>query len=264
MSNPINFLAGFSINFFILSLMCGEAHGWGWYNYTEATVYTACLDEAVENPEGKWSDFCSIGLNFCYGIFCDEGLTPNKNLKCEYSKYMIESNDTMRGYVFFHDDSPNYTITTKSQEYLKELKTRVNRNDSSVYVREYDYNVYNIYLQYFNREWIAPYTFESNTMLFLVIDDSHNIAVIDYQCSLVYIRIKALEYVMHYSGSLNLKQRMMAIRVLTILSSISLFIVAIFYACIRELRSNIIGKLTLVLAISVANNLIAVETTNGK
>jgi sensor histidine kinase regulating citrate/malate metabolism len=87
--------------------------------------------------------------------------------------------------------------------------------------------------------------------------------VIDYRCSLVDIRLKALDYVMHYSGSLNLKQRMMIIMVLTILSAISLFIVAIFYACIRELRSNIIGKLTLVLAISVANNLIAVETTDG-
>jgi hypothetical protein len=41
-------------------------------------------------------------------------------------------------------------------------------------------------------------------------------------------------------------------RVLTILSAISLFIVAIFYACIRELRSNIIGKLILMLAISDA------------
>jgi hypothetical protein len=160
MSNPFNFLAGFLINFFILSLICGEAHGWGWYNYTEATVYTNYLDGSVQNPEGKWTDFCETGDNFCYGLFCDEGLQLNKDLECEYSKYFIESksNDIMSGYEFFHDDSPNYTITTKSQEYFKELKARVNRNDSSVYFRELDKYVLFIYLQYFNREWIAPVT----------------------------------------------------------------------------------------------------------
>jgi hypothetical protein len=46
----------------------------------------------------------------------------------------------------------------------------------------------------------------------------------------------------------------------TIMSSISLFIVAISYACIRELRSNIIGKSVLVLAICNAVYIIAMET----
>jgi hypothetical protein len=50
-------------------------------------------------------------------------------------------------------------------------------------------------------------------------------------------------------------------RVLCILSSVSLFIVAIFYACIRELRSNIIGKIVLVMAICEAISIVAVETS---
>jgi hypothetical protein len=132
MTNPFNFLAGFLINFFILSLICGEAHGWGFYNYTEATVYTDYLDEAVQDPGGKWTDFCSTGGNFCYGLLCDEKQQFNENWKCEEVNYDLGFQLTNFGFVFFHDDSPNYTITTKSQEYFKELKARVNNNDSSV------------------------------------------------------------------------------------------------------------------------------------
>jgi hypothetical protein len=192
MTDPFNFFAGFLINFFILSLICGEAHGWGWYNYTEATVYTNYTNEAVQNPTGKWTDYCETGDNYCFGLFCDENQYLTEDWKCEYSKTFIGAPYFDYGFVFFHDDSPNYTITTKSQEYFKELKARVNRNDSSVYVKDvddYDYLV-SVYRSLFNRSRIAPYTFESNTMLFLVIDETPKLELIDYHCSLVYIRLK--------------------------------------------------------------------------
>jgi hypothetical protein len=196
MTDPFNFLAGFSINFFILSLICGEARGWGWYNYTEAIVYTDYLDESVQNPEGKWTDFCSTGENYCFGLFCDEQQYLDENRKCKYSKYNIGTPNTQFGFVHFHDDSPNYTITTKSQEYLKELKARVNRNDSSVYVKEVADTMFSVYAGLFNRYLVAPYTFESNTMLFLVINESPKLALIDYHCSLVDIRFKVNEFMM--------------------------------------------------------------------
>jgi hypothetical protein len=135
MTDPFNFLAGFLIIFFDLSLICGEAHGWGWYNYTEATVYTGYLDEHEQDPEGKWTDFCRTEYNYCYGLYCDENKYLTENGSCETSGLDISTTDKALGFVFFHDDSPNYTIATKSQEYLKELKARVNRNDSSVYFR---------------------------------------------------------------------------------------------------------------------------------
>jgi hypothetical protein len=190
MTDPFNFLAGFLINFFILSLICGEAHGWGWYNFTEAAVYTNYLDEPVQDPEGKWTDFCRTDNNYCFGLFCDDHQYLTEDLKCEYSKVFIESNDITSGYVFFHDDSPNYTITTKSQEYLRELKARVNQNDSSVYFRELIPYIFSIYAGFFDRSRIAPYTFESDTMLFLVIDETPKLELIDYHCSLIYIRLK--------------------------------------------------------------------------
>jgi hypothetical protein len=66
-----------------------------------------------------------------------------------------------------------------------------------------------------------------------------------------------------HSGKLNIDQYLTITLVFTILSAISLFIVAIFYACIRELRRNIIGKSVLVLAICVAIDLILDEMKPG-
>jgi hypothetical protein len=159
MTDPFNFVADFLINFFILSLICGEAHGWGFYNYTEATVYTNYTNESVQNPEGKWTDFCEFGYNYCVGLFCDDNQQLTENWKCKHSKYFVNSDSPVLGFVFFHDDSPNYTITTKSQEYFKELKARVNRNDSSVYVREFEFNFLNTYANEFSRYLIAPFSF---------------------------------------------------------------------------------------------------------
>jgi hypothetical protein len=189
MMDPFNFLTGFLINFFILSLICGETHGWGWYNYTEATVYTNYLDGPVQNPEGKWTDYCGIGDNYCFGLYCDEGQYLDQDFKCEHSGIDILSTSTNTGYVFFHDDSPNYTITTKSQEYFKELKARVNRNDSTVYIREIENYMISYYLLDFNRYRIAPFTFESNTMMFQAFNDAYEFVLVDYHCSLVYIRL---------------------------------------------------------------------------
>ncbi len=67
--------------------------------------------------------------------------------------------------------------------------------------------------------------------------------------------MKALEFAT-YSGSISGAQYLTMKLVLTIISSISLFIVAIFYACIRELRRTIIGKIVLVMAICEAIDLI--------
>jgi hypothetical protein len=246
MTNPFNFFAGFLINFFILSLICGEAHGWGFYNYTEAIVYNEVFNESVEYAGGEWTDFCKSGDNYCMGIYCDENQYLTENWECVPSDIPIYINGL--GYVFFHDDSPDYTITTKSQEYLKELKARVNRNDSSVYMRKVDIDMYQIYLQFYSRWRVAPYTFESYAMLFIVNVNS-DIMLIDYHCSVVDIKLKSLEYGF-LSNGLSSEQWYILGLVLMILSSFSLFIVAIFYACIRELRKTVIGKIVLVLVIN--------------
>jgi hypothetical protein len=250
--DPVNFVAGFLFKISILSLIFVEAYGWGWYNYTEAIVYTNYLNESVEIPGGKWTVFCDTGGNYCMGLFCDDNQYLNETWECVNSENKQYSESRNIGFVYFHDDSPNYTITTKSQEYLKELKARVNGNDSSVYIRELD-NSMNVgkYESLFSRYQIAPYTFESNTILFLVnFKNSSELSVIDYHCSLVYIRLQLLDY------KVDNNQWHTITWTITILSAISLFLVAIFYACIRELRSNIIGKLILLMTIAEAIDII--------
>jgi hypothetical protein len=248
MLSSLKFFTGFPVNFFLLSVICGEAHGWGWYNYTEATVYTNYLNESVENPGGKWTDFCDTVDNTCFGIFCDGNQYLSVAGECVNSENKQYSESRNIGFVYFHDDSPNYTITTKSQEYFKDLKSRVTGNDLSVYIRTFD-NSMNVgkYESLFSRYQIAPYTFESDTMLFLVnFNNSFQLLLIDYHCSLVYTRLQLLDY----KG--DNKQWRTITWTITILSAISVSIVAIFYACIRELRNNIIGKLVLLLAITEA------------
>jgi hypothetical protein len=239
MANALNFL----IQNFLVSVIFVEAHGWGWYNYTEATVYTKYLNESVQNPKGKWTDFCDIGGNYCLGLFCDDDQKLNVNLGCVDSDTIIDNGGKNIGFVYFHDDSPNYTITTKSQEYFKELKARVNRRDRSVYVVR---DIVQLYVNTFKRNRIAPLTFESYTMLFLVMFDNNppELDMIDYRCSLIYTRLRVLKYRV-WPDEWNTAQR-----VLTILSAICLFLVAFLYACIRELRNNIIGKIVLLLAIT--------------
>jgi hypothetical protein len=256
MAVPFNFIIGFLIQSLILSLICSEVHGWGWYNYTEATVYTNHLNGSVQNPGDKWTDFCDIKNNLCNGLFCDANQYLNEDWECVHSDHILYYETENYGFVYFHDDSPNYTITTKSQEYFKELKTRVNRNDSSVYVGRYDHLVWE-YLQRFSRFMMTP--FESDLMLFFSMDNSSTstLVLIDYQCSLVNTKLRLLECAEEYMSKFGRNQWKKMNLVFTILSSISLFIVAIFYACIRELRINIIGKFVLVLAITDAIKMIA-------
>jgi hypothetical protein len=91
MADPFNFVGGFLIQFYILSLIFFEAYGWGWYNYTEATVYTSYVNESVENPEGKWTDFCDTDGNYCLGLFCDDTEYLNRNGECETSITRIKT-----------------------------------------------------------------------------------------------------------------------------------------------------------------------------
>jgi hypothetical protein len=238
----------------MLSMICAETYGWGYYKYREATVYTDSLNESIENPGGKWTDFCDIERHSCFGLFCDVNQTLNEYWECVDSGIDLEFDASYQGYVYFHDDSPNYTITTKSQEYFKELKARMNRKDSSVYGKETgDYTDIDVYLQLFN---FLPYIFESNTMLFLALANSSDVIMIDYRCSLIDTRFTVLDYLVD-NGKFSQEQSDAISWVFTILSSVSLFLVAIFYACIRELRSNIIGKLVLVLAFGEAIEMIA-------
>jgi hypothetical protein len=96
-------------------------------------------------------------------------------------------------------------------------------------------------------------------MLYLVnYNDSAKFTMIDYQCSVANIKFKAVEFILH-PGNLSPNQWMTMQWIFAISSAISLFIVAIFYACIRELRSNVIGKFVLVLAVYNALYIIAVE-----
>jgi hypothetical protein len=99
-------------------------------------------------------------------------------------------------------------------------------------------------------------------MLFFALNDASQVVMIDYHCSLVHARFKVLEYLVHFGKfSSNQYDMYLAITLaLTILSAIGLFIVAISYACIRELRKTVIGKLVLMLAISVAVYYIASNT----
>jgi hypothetical protein len=256
MTNPLKFL----IIFIILSLIFVEVHSWGWYNYSEATVYTNYLDEPVQNPGGKWTDFCDND-GTCYGIFCDANKYLNKAWKCVDSESFTSLSSSINdGFVYFHDNSPNYTITTKSQEYLKELKIRVNRHDPSVYIRGleeialFSYGLYSLYQ--------VPFQFESDTMLFLVRrDNSSKLQLIDYQCSLVDTRLKFMNYTVDTSGFNTTKGIEMS-WLFTLLSAICLFLVAIFYARIPELRHNMVGKLVSVLAIVEAIRLITIHVSS--
>jgi hypothetical protein len=250
----------------IFSLICAEVHGWGWYNYTEATVYTNYLNESVQNPGGKWTDFCNIHTNMCFGIFCDDDQYLDENGECvDINSYLSLSLSKTNGFVFFHDDSPNYTITTKSQEYLKELKTRVNRNDSSVYFKVVDKNVVNAYYGWFeyahSKNMMPPFTLENSTMLFFVRRDNSSDLLIDYQCSLVDTRLKFIKFSINKWG-FSKRQEAEMTWVFTLLSSVCLFFVAIFYACIPELRNNMVGKFLLVLAISEAIQHIVTHITS--
>jgi hypothetical protein len=247
MSYSFNFL----IQILLVSLICAEAHGWGWYNYTEATVYTNYLNESVEDPGGKWTDFCNGENNLCYGFFCDDNQYLNENLECVDSNLYLKFKILNNGYVYFHDDSPNYTITTKSQEYFKELKARVNRNDSSVYIRKHIISEFDIYVDTFNRFLTAPFTFESDTIVFLAIYNLSRIVFVDYHCSLVYIRFSVVEYGNDYFGLSRTQFHPICFVVYTI-SMICLILVTTFYAFIRELRTNIIGKFVSVLTITNA------------
>jgi hypothetical protein len=262
MTDPFNFVAGFLIKFSILSVICAETYGWGCYNYTDATVYTASLDGCIQDPDGKWTDFCEEYDNYCYGLFCDDDQYFNDDWECVNDNYPLENNVYNFGIVYFHDDSPNYTISTMSQEYFKELKTRVKNHDPSVNFRKFlDVAVVDYYPRFFYRNLYAAFTFEKNIMLFLVNVKNNSrsnpdVLMVDYQCSLVYIRLMMTD-ISQNVGHLSKSQLLTWTWTLTILSSSSLFMVAIFYARIRELRNNIIGKFVLLLAICDGIKMIA-------
>jgi hypothetical protein len=250
-----NFIIGFLIQISVLSLICTGVHGWGWYNYTEATIYTQSLNGSVENPGGKWTDFCNyFGDNFCIGLYCDvDQYIDELSWQCNSTDENDESHFNLgssknEGFVFFHDDSPNYTMTTKSQEYFKELKARMNRNDPTMYIQPIDKTLIRLYLQDFNTSLIIPYRFETETMPFFAMDNSSNLVLIDYQCSLIDTRFKIANNFVSYAALTN-ELWLKIVSVLNVLSSLCWFLVVIFYAFIRELRINIIGKFVLVLTL---------------
>jgi hypothetical protein len=81
--------------------------------------------------------------------------------------------------------------------------------------------------------------------------------MIDYRCSLIYTRLRDNYYGLDWTNKLVAAQW-----ILTILSAICLSIVAIFYVFIRELRSNIIGKIILLLAITEAIELFITDQSS--
>jgi hypothetical protein len=130
----------------------------------------------------------------------------------------------------------------------------VNQHDPDIYVRGYD-GIIAQYMRWFSSFMLAP--FESNTILFFAMEKSSGVVVlIDYKCSLVNTKLRLIECTEECLRKFGRHWRKINL-VFNILSAVSLFIVAIFYACIRELRINIIGKLVLLLAISEAFKMIA-------
>ncbi len=152
------------------------------------------------------------------------------------------------GLIHFHDDSPNYTITTKSQEYFKELKARVNRNDSSVYLKSLTLDSDNDYQYHFNRYQITPFTYETDPKITFVVTNFTNnpaFVMMDYRCSLIYVRF----YYVDLIDKLNFEEVEKIDYAVVTVSIISLLLVIIFYLIIKGLRNNIIGKSVLILVI---------------
>jgi hypothetical protein len=246
MLDPLKLLSGLSIQLLIFCVYCGGVHGWGAYNYSEAIVYTSTLNETVQNPGGNWTDYCNLQYHDCFTFYCDDNQYLDEHGKCaNIGSYIPWGLPPEVGLIYFHDDSPNYTITTKSQEYFKELKTRVNRNDSSVYFRNLTDDEASDYQFYFVRFMIAPYTYESNQgQIFALKNRLDIVMLMDYRCSLMYVKLYYIDlfkifneigWIDHYA--------------IVTVSIISLVLVVIFYIFIRGLRNNIIGKSTLMLVI---------------
>jgi hypothetical protein len=250
-----DFVTGFLIQIFLVCLISDYAHGWGWYNYTEAIIYTQSLNGSVQNPGGKWTDFCDyFNDNICYGIFCDvDQYIDDVSWQCNSTDENDESQFNLgssknEGFVFFHDDSPNYTMTTKSQEYFKELKARMNRYDPTMYIQPIERTPIDFYLNLYNTSFIVPFRFETETMPFFALDQSSQIVLIDYNCSLIDTRFRIVNNLSNL-GTSKAIQLLTLTSVIANLSLVCWFLVVVFYALIRELRNNIIGKFVLVLTL---------------
>jgi hypothetical protein len=90
MLDPLKLLSSLSIQLLIFCVYCGEVHGLGGYNYSEATVYTSSIEHFVQNPGGKWTDFCDLPYHDCSTLYCDDNQYLNENYECiNYSVYSV-------------------------------------------------------------------------------------------------------------------------------------------------------------------------------
>jgi hypothetical protein len=246
MLDPLKLLSSLSFQLLLICVNCGEVHGWGGYNFTEATIYTSSLNGTIEDIEGKWSDYCEYSFYDYFTLYCDDNQYLDEHWECINSgSYFGMKVYPYIGLVHFHDNSPNYTITTKSQEYFKELKTRVKNNDSSVYLKSLTTESDIAYQSIFNRYMIAPFTYKNEQNIIFVLNNNLDIVMMDYRCSLIYVRL--------YYGDLVERMSFRELEkidyAVVIVSIISLLLVIKFYLIIKDLRKNIIGKSTLIMVI---------------
>jgi hypothetical protein len=101
------------------------------------------------------------------------------------------------------------------------------------------------YQSIFNRYMIAPFTYKTEQNIIFVLTNKLDIVMMDYRCSLIYVRL--------YYGDLVERMSFRELEkidyAVVIISIISLLLVIKFYLIIKDLRNNLIGKSILILVI---------------